>query len=290
MTKVRSWEEMYAKAICTTAAGNIAVQVSSWRAETQQHTVKEIQVWGDRMGTTLTIYDKLCNKHGSRRRWISEMSAGKYLADLCVACGEIWVIDMATCQVYQTYSHSPSSLFAMCSGPGEGSLLVWDNESEAVIQLQWNEATKKLDEVRQVVVRQVVPGGIVSYMCYISHTDLVILSHCRGNKVQAVKLQGGAVQRPVWQLQGEVLGKKIYPGSVSSDSEGRVYVGDVHNSRVLSVNGSTGKVIKELLQDAELGVVYDVCCLSNPHQLLVLHCPPPYYYKPTLSLYNMSSL
>ena len=120
-------------------------------------------------------------------------------------------------------------------------------------------------------------------------TDLVI-QECRDGVVQAVKLQEGAGQPPVWQLKGEVLGKKINPDGVSSDSEERVYVADRFNSRVLVVNGNTGEVIQELLQDAGLGWVQNVCCMSNPNQLIVHHCPPPRYNTPTLSLYNMSSL
>ncbi len=62
-----------------------------------------------------------------------------------------------------------------------------------------------------------------------------------------------------------MLGKKIRPQRVSCDSEGRVYVGDGDNSRVLVVNGNTGVAIQELLQDTGLGRVSNVCCLSNPH-------------------------
>ena len=265
--------------MCTTAAGNIVVR-----------TKKEIQVL-DRRHTTLTTYNNLCEQHPYDWKWICEMSAGKYLADLCCAsgCREIRVIDMATSHVYRAYSPSSCSLYAMCSGPGEGSLLVWEYWSQAVIQLQWNEATKKLDEFRCVEVP--AADRIVYNMCYMPHTDLVILKHDnRGEGVlQAVKLQAGAGQPPVWQLKGEVLGKKINPQGVSCDSEGRVYVGDYGNSRVLVVNGNTGEVIQELLQGSGLGYVNRVCCLSNPHQLLVQHRPPS-DLEHILSLYNITSL
>ncbi len=272
LTEVKSWE-MGVEAMCTTAAGNIVVR-----------TKKEIQVWGDRMGTTHTTYNKICDKHPYDFKWICEMTAGKYLADLCSGCDEIRVVDMVKRHVYTAYSPSPCSLWAMCSGPGEGSLLVWDYKygSEAVIQLQWNETTKKLDEVRRVNM----PGDTVFYMCYMPHTDLLILIRPYGNMVEAVKLQGGADQPPVWQLQGEVLGKEINPYGVSSDNEGHLYIADGRNSRVLVVNGFTGEVVQELLQDAGLGVVCDVRCMSNPRQILVKH-----YSNNTwaLTLYNITS-
>ncbi len=256
--------------MCCTAGGNIVVR-----------TEKEIQVL-DRRGTTHNTYDKLCDMHEYVYKWINEMIAGKYLADLCCRCGEIRVVDMATHHVYRAYSSSNQSLCAMCSGPGEGSLLVWDWRSEAVIQLQWNEATKKFDEVRRVQVW----GDIVYHMCYMPHTDLVILSRPFGHMVHAVKLLGGAGQPPVWQLHGEVLGKRIDPRGVSCDSQGHLYIADLDNSRVLVVNGSTGEVVQQLLQDPGLGRVEDVCCMSNPRQLLVR-----YYDRPTkghtLKLYNV---
>ncbi len=185
-------------------------------------------------------------------------------------------------------------LYAMCAA-GEGSLLIWDVKSESVIQLKFNEQRKELDEVRP---RVHLPGYTVFNMCYMPHTDLLILSRGERDGVQAVKLQGGAGQPPVWQLQGEVLGKKIVPRDVSCDSEGRVYVADGNRSRVLLVNGYTGQVIQQLLQDARLGQVYRVCCLRDPHQLLVYHIPPlpphslprpPSYDPVTLSLYNITS-
>ncbi len=272
LTEVKSWKMDSVKAMCTTAAGNVVVR-----------TGKEIQVL-DRRGTKLTTYNRLCDLHTGVGKWMSEMSAGKYLADLCSWCNGIRVVDMATHHVYRAYSRSISQqLYTMCSGPGEGSLLVWDDKSKAVIQLQWNEATKMLDEVRRVRV----PGAIVWYMCYMPHTDLVILKHYHGNIVEAVKLQGGAGQPSVWQLQGDMLGKWINPLGVNCDSEGHLYIADGDNCRVLLVNGSTGEVVQELLQDAGLGRVDDVCWMSNPtRQLLVKHyCNG----RQALTLYNVTS-
>ncbi len=272
LTEATSWEMESVEAMCTTAAGNMVVR-----------TEKEIQVL-DRMGASRTTYNNICDQHPYGRKCISEMSVGKYIADLCRGCDEIRVVDMATYNVYRAYSPSSTrSLHAMCSGPGEGSLLVWDNRSE-VIQLQWDESTKKLDEVRQVQV----PWSSVYYMCYMPHTDLLILSlDYFGHVVQAVKLQGGAGQPPVWQLQGEVLGKEMKPQGVSCDNEGHLYIADGHNSRVLLVNGTTGQAVQELLWDAGLDYVLDVCCMSNQRQLLVNYYDHPTERR-TLKLYNVT--
>ena len=268
--------------VCATAGGDVAVRMGFRSGEIQLC---------DRMGRTNTTYTNLCTCIYTGK-CISELIPGQYLAELCTECNEIKVVDMVTHKVHKAYSGifsismNHARLYAMCSSPGEGSLLVWHQLSKAVIQLQWNEGQKQLKEVRRVHV----PGDRVYYMCYMPQADLLILSRY-GGVVQAVKLQESAGQDPVWQLQWgeEVLGKKVKPEGVSCDSEGRVYVADGGNSRVLVLNGYTGEVIQELLKDAGLGSVFNVCCLSNPHQLLVYHYPPP-DKKPTLSLYNITSL
>ena len=276
LTHVTQWK-MSVGDMCTTAAGDIA-----------------IRMWGSgeihlcyRTGRAHATYTGLCScTYGSK--YISELIPGQCLAELCRNCNKIKVVDMVTHEIHKAYSGRSLSvkhvqLGRMCSGPGEGSLLVCDNKSTSVFQLQWNEGQKQLKEVRRVQV----PGDDVCHMCYMPQANLVILS-CWDNVVEAVKLHGGAGQPPVWQLQGEVLGKEISPRGVSCESKGRVYVADEYNSRVLLLNGYTGEVIQQLLQDAGLGYVYRVCCMSNPHQLLVHHYPPP-EEKPTLSLYNITS-
>ncbi len=235
----------------------------------------EIQLGAGRNPTT---YNNLCQCGGWK--YITELIEHKYLAHLCRGCNEIKVVDMVRHGVYTAYPGTGCTLTAMCSGPGQESLLVWDDEDKGVIHLQWSESRKKLDEIRRVQV----PGACVYYMCYVTQANMAILSRSNAGVVEAVALQGGGQPR-VWQVQGEVLGKEIDPWGVSSDSEGRVYIADRRNKRVLVVNAFTGEVIQELLQDAGLGWVYRVCCLSNPSQLLVYH----YTDADTITLYNATS-
>ncbi len=289
LTHVTDWE-MEVKHMCAMTAGEIAVRMGrvdgSWSPEIRML---------DRQGKTVTTCDKMCKC--SSIKYISDLIAGQYLATSCSAwyagCNYVKVVDTRTQEVVSVYSGRDTGcyLYAMCAA-GEGSLLIWDNKSKSVIQFKFNEQRKVLEEVRP---RVHVPGGTVLSMCYMPHTDLVILR--RGvfpnYVVHAVKLEGGAGQPHVWQLQHreEVLGKVIRPNGVSCDSEGRVYVADHDNKRVLLLNGYTGEVIQQLLQDAGLVSVRGVCCLSNPHQLLVYHVTGTYPNNtPTLSLFDISSL
>ncbi len=272
--------EMSVGTMCATAGGDIAIRMGSGG--------REIQLC-DRKGRTHTKYPGLC-PCAIFFKYISEVVPGQYLAELCRGCNKIKVVNMVTREVHTAYSGGSLSekhvmLHAMCSGPGEGSLLVSDAWSEAVIELLWDEGQKQLKEVRRI---QVAYKYILGHMYYLSQGDMIILG-IPGIGVEAVKLQGGAGHPPLWQLQGEVVKKDINPLDVSCDSEGRVYVADWINSRVLLLNGYTGQVIQQLLQDAGLGNVYRVCCLRNPRQLLVHHYPLP-DEKPTLSLYNITFL
>ncbi len=271
LTHVTHWKMGGMRDMCATTAGGIAVRMGEPSPEI---------CMCDRRGGNVTTYNSMC-KCRTSLKYISELIARQYLATSCGGddgCNTVKVVDTRTHEVVSVYSGRDTGcdLFAMCAA-GEGSLLSWDRKSESVIQLKWNEENKVFDEDRRVHV----PGYTVRYMCYMPHADLLILNR-RWEVVEAVKLEGGAGQPPVWKLQGEVLGKVINPWGVSCDSEGRVFVADGVNRRVLLLNGYTGEVIQQLLQNDGLGLVYRVCCLSNPHQLLAEHG--------SLSLYNITSL
>ncbi len=275
---VTDWEMNLAD-MCGTAAGEIAVRVGGGSPEI---------CMCDRKGKTVSTYNNMCECDTSFK-YISELIAGRYLAASCDmrGCNTVKVVDTRTHEVVTGYSGNDTGceLDEMCSA-GEGSLLILDDISKSVIQLKWNEENKVLDEVRQV---QVPDGYTVSGMCYMPHADQLIL--IRGYSVEAVKLQRseGAGQPPVWQLQREVLGKRIYPGAVICDSEGWIYVAELDNSRVLLLDGYTGEVIQQLPQDARLGrYVSRVCCLSNPNQLLVGHGGSSYSLPDTLTLYDIT--
>ena len=275
--------------MCGTAAGGIALRMGRHYVNDVLHGSPYIRVL-NRERKTVTAYYTLCECTTSEeyQKNISELIAGQYLATSCdyYGCNTVKVVDTRTHEVASVYSGRDTGCKlsgAMCTA-GEGPLLIWDNKGKSVIQLKFNEQRKELDEVRP---RVQLPGHTVYHMCYMPHADLLILS--RGERmVEAVKLHRSAGQPPVWQLQGEVLGKKINPQGVSCDSEGRVYVADGKwrsQSRVLLLNGYTGEVIQQLLKDDGVGKhVLKVCCLSNPHQLLV------YGSNDDTHLYNVDTL
>ncbi len=224
LTKVTSRQmRVYVNDMCATSGGKIALLIAPPGGKIQLC---------DRTGksdiTRSDPYD--C---GSKYKQICELVANRYLAELCCDCFEIKVYAINYIYIYSAYVSVHGSPLALCRG-GEGVLLLHDHENKAVIQLRWNEENKELDEIRQIPV----PFSAAIHMCYMPNTDLLIVSHGY-DVVEAVKLQGGAGQSPVWQLQGKVLGKKIDPEGVSCDSAGKVYVADGRNNRVLDSKEST---------------------------------------------------
>ncbi len=126
-----------------------------------------------------------------------------------------------------------------------------------------------------------VPGDWVWQLCSIPQANMVILGRKGSpNRIQAIHLSEGT---QVWDLKGEVLQKQIDPRGLSCDIEGMLYVGDHDNGRVLLVNGHTGEVIQELLQDEGLDWTWKVCCLNSTNQLLLEH-------PSGIALYNITSL
>ncbi len=188
-------------------------------------------------------------------------------------CNDIKVVDMVTHDLLNAYSgygpgHHARLGGAMCSAGKSGSVLAWA-DYKVVIELRWNEETKLLDEVRKARLPISQNSQSVAYMCYIPQTDLVVLMW--SGMVHAVKLDGSD-HSPVWQLQGELLGKVVpRPYGIRNDSEGRVYIGDHNNKRVLLVNGYTGEVMQQVGKEAGFGLVSNLCCLDNPCQLLMKH-------------------
>ncbi len=211
----------------------------------------------DMSGKSHTIYSNLCScNRRNCDKHICELNSGQYLADLCYNCNEIKVVNMVTHEIHKAYSgNDVCKLTAMCPGAGEGKLLIWDHNSQAVIKLQWYESTRKLDEVSRVQVP--VGSDWVEFMCYIPEADLVILRrrYYQSYVVQAVNMGKSASQHPGWKVEGQVLGRMIGPVGMSRD-RGKILIADWNidtgscSSRLLLLNSYTGEPIQQLLKDA----------------------------------------
>ncbi len=172
------------------------------------------------------------------------------------------MINKSSGAIYKAFSDPGCTLSAMCSGPA-GTLLVYDGENQALLQLQWQEDQKKLQLVKSVKLS----AGDVQHMCYVERYDLVVLSSWNSHQVVAVKLSTGA---GVWQLKGKVAGRGLWSLGVSCDG-GRVYIADWYNKRVLVVSADTGDLLQVALEGQGLWRIHDVLWISNTNQLLVKH-------------------
>ncbi len=117
-----------------------------------------------------------------------------------------------------------------------------------------------LDKVRMVTIARM--RGPVHYL---ESYDLVLESDLH-SIIKAVRVGDGS---KAWELSGEVEGKEINPWEMASDEEGRVFVADGGNCRVLCLDGKSGHVL-QVFTDILGSYTWEVMFLSETQQLAVL--------------------
>ena len=71
-------------------------------------------------------------------------------------------------------------------------------------------------------------------------------------------------------MQGNVDNSIIRPCGVCCDGEGRLYVADADNERLLLFDTNNGKVMQTFLEKRRMWIYY-VCCTNDKSQLIILH-------------------
>ena len=89
--------------------------------------------------------------------------------------------------------------------------------------------------------------------------------------LKAVRLSNGETE---WEVAGLVEGKEMKPYGICSDTEGRIFVADGQNSRVVVLDNQNGECIQSLLMGERMGDVFDVCWTDTQPQLIVRHGKP----------------
>ena len=74
-----------------------------------------------------------------------------------------------------------------------------------------------------------------------------------------------------WEIFGLVEGKKIIPYGICSDTDGRIFVADGQNGRLLVFCAENGEFIQSLLSEERMPAVFDVCWTDTEPQLIVRH-------------------
>ena len=148
--------------------------------------------------------------------------------------------------------------WTICRGP-EGSVFVID-KTGALLQLEWRPEKEELELVHRIQTSEEPGLGI----CYMEQSNILVM--VSDQNIKAINPETGSV---VSEFTQDVEGKKLDLRGVSYDLNGRIYVADGHNERLVVLNGETREVIQVSLKDE--GWVFDVCWTSSPPQLTVLH-------------------
>ena len=175
-----------------------------------------------------------------------------YIADLCKICGVVSVVDRERTVTYEAFSHTSNALSAMCEGP-DGTLLVWDEYDQAVLQLQWNDGDKQLYQIGKL---KVSTSGVKD-MCYNELHNIIVFTSDR--LVTAVYLDTGAA---AWKLNGTFMSRL---NGLCCDDKGHIFVANDGERSVWVVCGATGHI----LCNEEVEYCQHVCWMKPTNQLIV---------------------
>ncbi len=185
----------------------------------------------------------------------------QYLATQCChdECEEISLYSLSSGDVQSVYKGKPGEEtvmpWAMCLGP-DNTILAIDRggDGKSVAQFTWNGT--------ELVMMKTIPTEIEKPFS-VHYSEGRVLTYCWQDEVIcAVDYTSGET---LWKVQGEVHGKPCKPHGMCSDTQGRLYVADADNERVLVLQASSGVVIQEIDMEG-LGDLSGIAwCSTQPH-------------------------
>ncbi len=128
---------------------------------------------------------------------------------------------------------------AMCIGPANTILAVNKMVGSREVVL-FDCSTTKFTIQDKIPLEMNTPEH-VHYVETRQHGGLIIVS--KQDSVIATSMRD---REAVWRAPGQVHGQDFWAWGISSDTWGRLYVGDVYNDRVIVLDASSGHVIQSL--------------------------------------------
>ncbi len=208
-----------------------------------------------------------------------------YIAVACDApnCGQISLYNPNTKNTALTYrarnedqfcpgamTHGPHhTIVAVNNRPGSHSLTVLDIANPEITLKQHIPCT--ID----------VPNSIV-----LTREGLVIASKCTDNIVSATSLSSGQM---AWVTGREpIAGKLCEPCGLALDQDGRLFIADGNNSRIVILEASTGAWLQTLMMPG-LGKIIDISWNQLSSQIAVRH-HVTYSDRECLSTYQVQAV
>ena len=228
---------------------------------------KNIKVLERRTGQTIFKFTSACRHFHCVI--IEHPGDPKFMLEACWECGEIRSYNINTGACIITYiACKPRNI---CKGQGSCSYL--SSEEGQILKLQ---STKEKGEI-ELVSRIHTHETSTHKLCYTERHRALVLSSTK-YMIGLNPVQGHVL----WHFQKDVEGKRLNVNGLCCDRDGRVYVADGGNERLIVLNGKTGKLLVVLLKGERTGPIHDVYWTNFSPQLTVLHGFPC-----KVSIYNL---
>ena len=231
----------------------------------EKHDEQVITIRDEMTGNVVKEITSKCpelHEHFLYRQVTEHPTDSNYIIESCPLC--------RTIRSYNVHSGDEKIIFdtckpvTMCAGPDQ-TLLVLDDKKQ-LLQLQWNKENTQLELIDSVKTDVKVHHYAVSNrMCYVKQQNICVFTSYHFHSIAAVKCSAGST---LWEVSGEINGRKIEPDGVTCDDIGRVYVPDGGRSRLL-VFGSFDGGLHQEIELERMGYIRDIC--RAEHQLTVLH-------------------
>ena len=244
--------------------------------------------WNDRSGKLLKTAPAPECGHGTvRGHNLLEVNIRgfNYIAAACDApnCGQISLYNpntRNTALIYRARNEDRFCPGAMAHGPHNTVIAVNNrpgSHSIAVLDITNPEITLK----RHIPCSIDVPNSIV-----FTREGLVITSKCTDHIVSATSLSSG---QTVWETGREpIAGKLCEPHGLALDQDGRLFIADGDNSRIVILEASSGAWLQTLMMP-DLGKIIDISWNQLSSQITVRH-NVAYSDRECLSTYQVQAV
>ena len=215
-----------------------------------------IRIVDKEMGNKLVNITSLCHHSGSLV--MEHPTDPDYVLEACSSCGMIRCYKINNAESKTVYKGCKP--LCICKGP-DGSVFVMAQKGE-LLQLKWDDQRKQLE----LVLKTKTDETLVNGMCLIEEYNTLVLTSTK--YIKALNPMSGAV---LWEFSQEVERKKLNPHGLCCDMDGRVYIADGWNERLIVLKGESGELKQVLLTDKNTGWIRDVHWINPPPQLTVFH-------------------
>ena len=257
LTKTDTWnaETTSSSSLCLIDEDKLLI-----RSRTGVREKLAIKVCNQRTGD---IFNEIVSECDHQCAILAVAKGPQCLLEACRQCQNVKMYDVNGERVKTV--HEPYNSRTLCRGPG-GSILTLEDRG-LLRKLTWTTGAENLQEISSIETNISRPRD----MCYVdTHFIVSVIASAPGNQGISVKGLNAEDGSTVWTLTECVRNKPINPIRMCHDSNGRIYVIDIWNERLLLLNGANGKIMKTSSRRV-MGSIWEIFCTGTGTRLLAWH-------------------